>query len=165
MEQREHLCERRQHPQGSPLDFLIQIKHLNEEILTALQRVTGSVSAGIEDFDLPLQTPEQLGMFEERLDAEQDTRQALVKRLASLGGGTTGQAVRVQLRYLLADQLAAAFSFKGQKTKLSLCNLNLWTIIKEAVHSNVRTRNATEEDIRACTMVWLKNAKARKEKP
>ncbi|KAH7955466.1 hypothetical protein HPB52_000916 [Rhipicephalus sanguineus] len=38
-----------------------------------------------------------------------------VKRLASLGGGTTGQAVLVQLDGL-TNQLAAAFSFKGQKT-------------------------------------------------
>ncbi|XP_049267612.1 uncharacterized protein LOC119377845 [Rhipicephalus sanguineus] len=145
------------------LKELERIRLQNETIIQMLTAIVPRHTDQLGNFTFPLSSREDVSSLEDQLASSMELRRELVKRLAAIGGGTTGQAVRAQLRFIFEDSLASLYSYTGWKAKENFSHLHLCDIIKEAVKLNHRTR-ASDDEIKGFITIWLKNAKIRQGK-
>lgn len=79
-------------------------------------------------------------------------------RLARCGGKTVREAVARMIDTLLVNSLQREFNWTGVSGKKSFKNLKCCDVIYEAVRLNLKTRSATDDDIKVDIQWYLHGA-------
>ncbi|XP_044747941.1 longitudinals lacking protein, isoforms A/B/D/L isoform X5 [Coccinella septempunctata] len=109
--------------------------------------------------NFPMNTLELFQSFERLLWEDADVWHYMVKRLAALGGSGGESLTRRILKFLITDEVASLFNWKG-RDKMPFEKLK----VTELVVAAVRVNYATEmNELKICNTVkdWLKFAKVR----
>ncbi|XP_037518500.2 uncharacterized protein LOC119395592 isoform X2 [Rhipicephalus sanguineus] len=117
---------------------------------------TSSVTECAELLGHPLSSLEELQEFDDKLDAGKF--KILVHELAQLGGKDAYWATKRILSYCITDEVAAQFSWRGRKGKLSFSALKIAKAITDAAR---KAPNATAADVEASIKSWLRHAPER----
>ncbi|XP_045461554.1 uncharacterized protein LOC123671632 [Harmonia axyridis] len=116
----------------------------------------------IMSHSFPFQTLSSFQEFENKL-TDKMVWDYMMRRLASLGGSGTVSLTRRMLRYILSDNVAKLFNWKG-RDKIAFENYRTKELLLEAVKITFPAKEIDE--YRICTVMkeWLKFASARLKK-
>ncbi|XP_046405016.1 uncharacterized protein LOC124170333 [Ischnura elegans] len=143
-----------------------------KEIMTRLDRLEKKVGGGYADegredhnHDMselfPLMSLKDVETFEEKLKVEKERRRMVVDHLKTIGGRDIRNAIFRMMPYLLGNEVAALYSWKGGKGKMIFCQLQLCKIIIDVTRQQF---NATEHETSEPVKKWLAKAKERIER-
>ncbi|VEN56569.1 unnamed protein product, partial [Callosobruchus maculatus] len=118
-----------------------------------------SVEFTMEDY--PLRTMDALMCAEKKLVDDTTYYNNLKTKLGLIGGYKLDEIVKLILRRLFDDQLAAEFSWLGAKKKKIFSNLKHADVVFAATRANPKAANATDQEIVDCIKNWLRHASAR----
>lgn len=109
---------------------------------------------------LPLNSIEQFEATEELLKNEIIVKQ-LTSNLGTIGGDSVTECARRTMKYVMSNQLAIQFNWKGLGEKRAFGTSRFLVIIRKAIRKNRLTAMASDSDIDSVIKDWLRFAKDR----
>ncbi|XP_036150584.1 uncharacterized protein LOC118648358 isoform X2 [Monomorium pharaonis] len=133
---------------------LNRIIHLYEN----KQEVQNEREVQVVDFsllpNLPLTTVERIEAFNNQLDRA-DVRRQFIQKMSQVGGETVAKNVRNIMSQTIGYEVAQAYTWTGQKNKLSLRKSRLSDTIIETV---LMQGKSTVSEIEKCMQEWLRRS-------